>query len=161
MKHTFTIQRYQEGKKGNFYTVHFAEEHAESEIDRFLDDSTYNQTAEFENLILRLQDLLNRYGFEKQYFKWEATSADSIGALHYDNGKLRLYCCRWTKGICIAGYGGIKNTRTYQEDPRLDGAVKRLEEVDQRLYQRIMEGDVRVGSKRLVGNLHFDKNDFI
>ena len=44
---------------------------------------------------------------------------DHVSALAIDSRKLRLYCLRISDQILILGNGGVKTTRTYEEDPKL------------------------------------------
>jgi hypothetical protein len=61
--------------------------------------------------------------------------------------------------VVIAGYGGVKTTRTYQEDDRLHQAVKELTYVDDRLQDRLDLDFVRFenGDRILGGDLEFEQ----
>ena len=59
----------------------------------------------------------------------EQNDNDNVKALAIDSRKLRLYCLRISDQILILGNGGVKNTRTYQEDSKLSGYVMDLQGV--------------------------------
>ena len=77
--------------------------------------------------------------------------ADSVQALPLMSGKLRLYCLRISDHIVILGNGGVKTTRTYEEDPRLYGYVLDLQKFERLLSQCIKEGRVIIEEKTLMG----------
>ena len=77
--------------------------------------------------------------------------ADHVQALPLMSGKLRLYCLRISDQIVILGNGGVKTTRTYEEDPRLYGYVLDLQKFERLLMQCIEEGRVSIEEKLLTG----------
>ena len=76
---------------------------------------------------------------------------DSVQALPIESGKLRLYCLRISDQIVILGNGGIKNTRTYEEDPKLYGYVLGLQRFEKILDENIEKGYVSIEEKELTG----------
>ncbi|TCD46893.1 hypothetical protein [Chlorobium sp. N1] len=113
----FQIKPVENGLRGSLYSVHVSGQ----------------EKTEFE-----------RFGFKEQFFKKEGSIRDSVEALHYGNGKLRLYCLRWSSVLLIVGYGGVKTTRTYQEDPVLHEAVAFLQEVDAWVAARQKTGEIHI-----------------
>lgn len=69
---------------------------------------------------------------------------DNVKALAIDSRKLRLYCLRISDQILILGNGGIKNTRTYQENERLSGYVMDLQTFDKVLLKAQKNGRVTI-----------------
>ena len=69
---------------------------------------------------------------------------DNVQALPVESGKLRLYCLRLTDQIVILGNGGIKATRTYEEDPKLYGYVLDLQRFEKILNENIEKGYVSI-----------------
>lgn len=61
--------------------------------------------------------------------------SDNVVALSLDSRKLRLYCLRLSDKILILGNGGIKTTRTYQEDETLLGYVCTLQTFNELLKE--------------------------
>lgn len=68
-----------------------------------------------------------------------------------ESGKLRLYCLRFSDQIVILGNGGVKNTRTYEEDPKLYGYVLDLQKFEIILCENIAKGLVSIEEKRISG----------
>ncbi len=76
---------------------------------------------------------------------------DNVCALPIESGKLRLYCLRLSDQILIIGNGGIKETRTYQEDKTLLGYVMDLQKFDSLLKQYIEKGWLSIEEKEISG----------
>ena len=76
---------------------------------------------------------------------------DSVAAIPIEGGKLRLYCLRISEQIVILGNGGVKTTRTYEEDPRLYGYVMDLQRFEKILNEQMAKGYVRIEEKVLTG----------
>ena len=95
------------------YSVQF-EDHELSEYERFLRDLECQRSPDFGDMLVLIDNMVNRWGFRKHQFKDAGSPRDSVCSLRYDKGPLRLYCCRWSKALVIAGYGGVKQTRTYE-----------------------------------------------
>ena len=69
---------------------------------------------------------------------------DNVKALAIDSRKLRLYCLRISDQILILGNGGVKATRTYQEDSKLSGYVMDLQSFDKVLLKAQKSGKVTI-----------------
>ncbi len=67
---------------------------------------------------------------------------DSVAALPVLKSKLRLYCLRLSDKILILGNGGEKKTRTYQQDPDLQGYVVTLQKFEELLKESVNDGSV-------------------
>ena len=76
---------------------------------------------------------------------------ENVCALPIESGKLRLYCLRLSDRILIIGNGGIKESRTYQEDNTLLGYVMDLQKFDFLLKQYIEKGWLSVEEKEISG----------
>ena len=83
---------------------------------------------------------------------------DNVQAIPISGGKLRLYCLRLSEQILILGNGGVKNSRTYQEDPMLYGYVLDLQRFEKILNKKIEDGSVSVEERELQGidNITFE-----
>ena len=68
-----------------------------------------------------------------------------------DSGKLRLYCLRISDKILILGNGGIKQTKTYNENQELNGYVMDLQKFDALLKAAEKEGSIIVEETVLNG----------
>ena len=67
---------------------------------------------------------------------------DSVVALPVLSSKLRLYCLRLSNGILVLGNGGVKNSRTYEEDDSLRGYVLNLQKFEELLKEGQKNGTV-------------------
>lgn len=79
----------------------------------FKDDAEYN--PDLMRIVEFISKIADRGAFER-YFRPEGRYNDSVCALPVIKSKLRLYCLRLSDKILILGNGGIKSTRTYNED---------------------------------------------
>lgn len=107
-----------------------------SEFEKFLnefkDNATYNK--DFNVILLALSKIIDKGALER-FFRNEGRMNDNVKALAIDSRKLRLYCLRISDQILILGNGGVKNTRTYQEDSKLSGYVMDLQTFDKVLLK--------------------------
>ena len=101
---------------------------SESEFEKFLlefkDNATYNK--DFNAILLALSKIIDKGALER-FFRIEGRMNDHVSALSIDSRKLRLYCLRISDQILILGNGGVKLSRTYQEDEKLSGYVMDLQ----------------------------------
>jgi hypothetical protein len=144
VKLTIDIICYHKGEAGSIYTIKFAHE-SESELDKFLSDPDNKSCEEFSALEARLMYMADASGFSAKFFKPEGTKMDALCAFHIDNKSLRLFCLRWPNNVLlIIGNGGIKNTRTYQENPKLKKAAEVLQKIDAELERLIKNNEIIV-----------------
>lgn len=95
---------------------------------KFKDNSTLNY--DFQRISLALEKIIDRGALER-FFRIEGKMNDRVSALAIDSRKLRLYCLRISDQILIVGNGGVKTTRTYQENEQLSGYVMDLQRFDE------------------------------
>lgn len=76
---------------------------------------------------------------------------DRVAALSIDSRKLRLYCLRISDQILIAGNGGVKDTRTYEESQELNGYVMDLQKFDKLLLQAQKDGTIEIERNVITG----------
>lgn len=117
----------------------------ESEFEKFLnefkDNATYNK--DFNVILLALSKIIDKGALER-LFRNEGKMNDSVKALAIDSRKLRLYCLRISDQILILGNGGVKTTRTYQENEQLSGYVMDLQTFDKVLIKAQKAGRVTI-----------------
>lgn len=117
----------------------------ESELEKFLiefkDNATYNR--DFNVILMALSKIIDKGALER-FFRNEGRMNDNVKALAIDSRRLRLYCLRISDQILILGNGGIKNTRTYQEDEKLSGYVMDLQTFDRVLVKAQKSGKVTI-----------------
>ena len=114
---------------------------------KFKDNSTLNQ--DFQKILLALEKIIDRGALER-FFRVEGRMTDHVSALAIDSRKLRLYCLRISEQIMILGNGGVKNTRTYQEDVTLSGYVMDLQRFDELLKQAQRNGSITIEKNMIV-----------
>ena len=116
-----------------------------SEFEKFLnefkDNATYNK--DFNVILLALSKIIDKGALER-FFRNEGRMNDNVKALAIDSRKLRLYCLRISDQILILGNGGVKNTRTYQEDSKLSGYVMDLQTFNKVLLKAQKSGKVTI-----------------
>ena len=116
-----------------------------SEFEKFLnefkDNATYNK--DFNVILLALSKIIDKGALER-FFRNEGRMNDNVKALAIDSRKLRLYCLRISDQILILGNGGVKNTRTYQENEKLSGYVMDLQTFDKVLLKLQKSGKVTI-----------------
>ena len=119
--------------------------HDLSEFEKFLnefkDNATYNK--DFNVILLALSKIIDKGALER-FFRNEGRMNDNVKALAIDSRKLRLYCLRISDQILILGNGGVKATRTYQEDSKLSGYVMDLQSFDKVLLKAQKSGKVTI-----------------
>ena len=70
---------------------------------------------------------------------------------------MRLYCLRMSDSVLIVGNGGIKSTKTYEENESLNGYVITLQKLDKLLNHDIKSGKVIIEETMISG---IDKTEF-
>lgn len=98
------------------------------------------------------------FGALERYFRPEGKLNDGVGALPVVACKLRLYCLRVSDKILFLGNGGEKLSRTYNEDPELNGYVMDLQKFSSLIQNAIKQGNIVIEENSLKGyeNVTFD-----
>ena len=99
--------------------------------------------------IVQLLDKIAEEGALECFFRPEGKMRDSVVALPVLRSKLRLYCLRLSDRILVLGNGGVKNSRTYQEDDSLRGYVLTLQRFEELLKEGERDGSVTITSKTI------------
>lgn len=117
----------------------------ESEFEKFLlefkENAIYNK--DFNAILLALSKIIDKGALER-FFRIEGRMNDHVSALSIDSRKLRLYCLRISDQILILGNGGVKLSRTYQEDEKLSGYVMDLQAFDRVLLKAQKNGVITI-----------------
>ena len=108
-------------------------------VNKFKEDSELN--ADYRTIIRYVEQIIERGALER-YFRNEGKMRDSVVALPTLRSKLRLYALRLSDKIIILGNGGIKNTRTYEDNNVLQGYVVTLQKFEELLKSGVKEGSV-------------------
>lgn len=141
---TASLTTIEQNDNVSLYSICFAG-YTESEFERFLkefkDNSEYNK--DFRIILLAIEKIIDK-GALKRFFRNEGKMSDGVCALSIDSKKLRLYCLRISDSILILGNGGVKNTRTYNEDEKLSGYVIDLQKFENLLKKAQKKGVISI-----------------
>lgn len=132
----------EQGEKCTVYTLQFPRD-SESEFEKFV--SKFINDADYSEDYTRIAAFIRRIystGALERYFRQEGKMSDSVVALPVTSSKLRLYCLRLSDKILILGNGGVKKTRTYDEDSALKGYVMTLQKFENLLKEGVADGSV-------------------
>ena len=138
-----------EGNRCTLYSIQFTSED-ESEYERFY--SKFIEDAKLNRDLLRIVQLVDKIAEEgalERLFRPEGKMKDSVVALPVLSSKLRLYCLRLSDGILILGNGGVKQSRTYEEDDSLRGCVLTLQKFEELLKEGQRDGSVIVTERSI------------
>lgn len=146
-----TLKTLQQSDNVSFYSICF-DENNESEYEKFIskfkDEAHLNK--DFQTIIYAISKIVAVGAFER-FFRVEGKINDRVAALSIDSRKLRLYCLRISDQILIAGNGGVKNTRTYEESQELNGYVMDLQKFDKLLLQAQKDGTIEIERNVITG----------
>lgn len=156
-KNDIIIEIFEEHSEVNFYSIRYSNNEL-SEAERFFDAVLdNNDLKEDVEILSKIIDRIGENGAEPRYFRHAGTRRDKVVALpeYLSSSNLRLYAIRLTKDIVILGNGGLKKTKTYNEDPFLNECVETLKKINRFIGSRIEKGQTFVFRKELMGNLKF------
>ena len=143
-------------RKCTLYTIQFLTEDWGEYLrfyNRFKDDAKYNDDlARIATFIESIADL----GALERFFRPEGKMSDRVCALPVIKSNLRLYCLRLSESILILGNGGVKKTRTYNEDDELRGFVVTLQNFDKLIKQGVKDGTITISEKEINTDNTFD-----
>lgn len=138
------------------YTIQFLTEDKGEYLrfyNKFKDDATYNEDlARIAKFVESIADL----GALERFFRPEGKMSDRVCALPVVKSKLRLYCLRLSNSILILGNGGIKKSRTYNEDDELRGYVVTLQNFDKLIKQGVNDGTITISENQINTEKTFD-----
>lgn len=149
----FAIELFKSGLKANFYTIHFEEKEL-SETDKFLSFFVSEQQETVQIIVQEIKFMLDKRGAAYEFFRPEGDNF-LIALPKAKNKELRLYCIWVNREIVILGNGGVKNTKTYQNDPKLDKIAKNLKKINKLFEEKIENEEIWIENMELKGNLIF------
>lgn len=145
-----------EAKNCTLYTIQFLSED-DNEFERFY--NKFKDDVEFNPDLMRIVGFLGRiadFGALERYFRPEGKMSDRVVALPVVPSKLRLYCLRLSDKILILGNGGVKKTKTYEEDDELSGYVITMQNFDKLIKEGTANGTIVVTENKIETNETFD-----
>ena len=117
-------------------------------ITKFKDDAVRKNDL---RIILNQIDAMLLNGAAERRFRLEGKMNDGVCALPVYKSGLRLYCLRLSDSVLIVGNGGVKGSKTYEEDEDLNGYVISLQKLDALLKSDIKNGIVRIEKTEIIG----------
>ena len=145
-----------EAKSCTLYTIQFLSEN-ESEFERFY--NKFKDEVDFNPDLMRIVGFLNKiadFGALKRFFRPEGKMNDNVAALPVVSSKLRLYCLRLSDRILILGNGGVKKTKTYEQDNELSGYVLTLQKFDRLIKEGVKDGSIVITENQIQTDKTFD-----
>ena len=145
-----------EAKNCTLYTIQFLTEN-ESEFEQFY--NKFKDDVELNPDLMRIVGFLGRiadFGALERFFRPEGKMGDHVVALPVVPSKLRLYCLRLSDKILILGNGGVKKTKTYEEDDELSGYVITLQNFDKLIKEGTANGAIVVTENKIEASETFD-----
>lgn len=124
-------------------------------IEKFKEDATRKEDLSV--ILTAINRMLTASGFLERYFRPEGKMGDHVVALPIERTRMRLYCLRMSDSVLIVGNGGMKSTKTYEEDESLNGYVITLQRLDKLLGQAMKSGKVTIEETTITG---IDKTEF-
>ena len=120
---------------------------------KFIIKGNENATLQpdLQKILNAIQHMMDAVGFLDRYFRPEGKMRDRVAALPIQSSKLRLYCLRLSDSVLIVGNGGQKDTKTYQENPELNGYVINLQKLDDILRIAEQKGAIRIEETTIEG----------
>ncbi len=139
-----------EGNNATIYTLQFLSEN-ESEFENFY--NKFKADSEYNEDLMRIVSFINKIadrGALERFFRLEGKFNDGVCALPIIKSKLRLYCLRLSDKILILGNGGVKRTRTYEEDSVLNGYIMTLQKFEKLLKDEAGKGTVVITTSEII-----------
>ncbi|MBO4571574.1 MAG: hypothetical protein IKX45_03730 [Bacteroidales bacterium] len=151
MRKRATLDIIGQSAKTILYSISF-ERDGTTEFEKFVTEFEMNATynGDYQRIIAALQVIL-RVGALERFFRPEGKISDGVAAIPIEGGRLRLYCLRISEQIVILGNGGVKNSRSYEENPRLFGYVMDLQRFEKILQEKLKSGYVSIQERELTG----------
>lgn len=151
MSRKATIEHIEQSDVASLYTISF-ENNNLSEFAKFMTNFKDNARLQrdYQIILLALQKILENGALER-YFRPEGKLNDGVCALPISSGKLRLYCLRLSDKILIIGNGGIKDTKTYNENNELNGYVIDLQKFDVLIKEAVKDGSISIVETEIKG----------
>lgn len=115
-----------------------------TEFEKFVTNHKEHYSKDLNTILAAINHMLQCSGFLERYFRPEGKMRDNVCALPITSGKLRLYCLRMSDQVLIAGNGGVKTSKKYQDSEELSGYVISLQNLDNAIKFAIEKGEVTI-----------------
>lgn len=128
------------GPKAHIYSVVLDNEE-KTLLEQFFDKHRGNKLAQ--KMYNKIAAMAKRTGCRREYFReGEGNFGDGVVALAI--GNLRLYGIYFNQTLVLLGSGGVKNVRTYQEDPELNKEVEQMKSVASEINKAILKKEISI-----------------
>ena len=149
MNRLLQLETFLTGKKLTIYTIRFLDKNGIpdtlTETEKFFDE-----IKDYQMFKALLKNIIDISGARKKFFREESnadcnflralTREDNSGKKY--RGECRLFCLWYGEDKLIFGNGGIKRTRTFNEDPKLNKIAKALQRLDPLLFELEKDGEL-------------------
>jgi hypothetical protein len=154
-KKNLTIELLEEHRNASVFSIRYDGE-AFTEFEKFLLKFIDSHPEEVGIIMSRLEKIYFDGVFER-HFRYAGRVKDRTAELpnNLDTTALRVYCICVSPSILILGNGGLKTTRTYQEDKTLLRYEEELQQIDYLLQSFEETGKIQKATKTLNGLLSF------
>ncbi len=115
-----------------------------TEFEKFVTKHKTLYSKDLNIILAAINRMLEVSGFLERYFRPEGKMRDNVCALPITSGKLRLYCLRMSDSILIAGNGGVKDTKKYQDSEELSGYVISLQNLEDAIRVAVKKGEITI-----------------
>lgn len=154
-----TVQSVAQTEKAGLFSLCFeGESYTEFEkfIRKYENDAYYSRDMQV--ILAAITRMMESAGFLERYFRPEGRMRDNVAALPISTGRLRLYCLRLSDQILIAGNGGVKNVRRYEDSPELAGYVLSLQKLDEAIRVALKKGNITIEETTIenINDIHFE-----
>lgn len=130
-------------EKAGIFSICFEGE-SFTEFEKFIVKHKDIYSKDLDTILAVIKHMMEASGFLERYFRPEGKMRDNVCALPITSGKLRLYCLRISDSVLIAGNGGVKDVKTYQENEELRGYVISLQNLDDAIKVALKKGEVTI-----------------
>lgn len=145
-----------QAKECTLYTIQFLSDD-ETEFEKFY--NKFKDEVDFNPDLMRIVGFLNKIadlGALERFFRPEGKMNDNVVALPVVTSKLRLYCLRLSDKILILGNGGVKKSKTYEQDSELTGYVLTLQKFDNLIKEGIRNKTIVITKNTIKTDKNFD-----
>lgn len=155
MKRTFTLELLEEHELVNIYSIKQSGETL-TKFEQFIEKYAIPNPNDVGVIMYRIDRIIKDGVFER-HFRYASKMNDHVFELpsSIDTSKLRVYCLCLSEEILVLGEGGLKQTRTYNEDAVLNNYVSVLQKIDLLIKERIKTKAIQITGKTIAGNLNF------
>lgn len=143
----------------NFYSFQFENE-THTEFEKFLLTFKESHAKDIGTIMYRLERITED-GVFPRHFRYAGKPKDRTAELpsHFETASLRIYCICISSKILILGNGGLKTTRTYNEDNYLNNCVETLKKIDLELKIKEKAHLIHITDKNITGDLSLSIQD--